>query len=173
VPGPPRIGYHRLIASGSLAALHAVLTFVYAIPGLARGYPPPPGVNRINIVTYIESLGPVWQIGFGLTASLLIAGMIRHAWLSVAHTVAGSGMAVFSSALWLGFAFSTPKPSVLPCLGFTACVIWHLTIGVTFARLAAVSRTAADRAASVEDLPPQPAPRRPNRRRSGPCPPST
>lgn len=140
MPGPPRIGYHRLIATSTLAALHAVLAVVYAVPNLARGYPPPPGVTRVSIVSYIESLGPVWQIAFGLTAVALFTGMVVHRFLAIAHTLAGAGMSMFAAALWLGFAFSSPAPSLLPSLGFTACVVWHLTIGVTFAKLASLPK---------------------------------
>jgi hypothetical protein len=157
IPGPPRIGYHRLVATFALAALHGTLALVYLTPGLARGYPPPPNVNRVSIVTYIESLGPVWQITFGLTAVLLVVGMFRHKLLALAHTVAGAGMSMFASALWLGFAFSSPKPAILSALGFTACVVWHLTIGVTFARLAVMP-------VDQVDYPPPPRPRQRRRR---------
>lgn len=137
----PRIGYHRVIASTTLALLHSSLALSYAVGSLSRG----PGITspnavRVSIVSYIDSLGPVWQIGFGSTALMLVIGLINHRYLAVAHALGGAAVAVFATALWFGFAFSDPRPAVLSPIAYTCTVVWHLTIGVTYARLSSLHR---------------------------------
>ncbi len=131
-----RIGLQRTVASGFLALAHGFLAIAYAFPAITRGYPPPPDVRRISIVLYIDSLGPVWQIAFGLTGAVLgFAVLVRHRTLALAHTLGGAAMAVYGSALWIGFALSEPRPTVTGAVAYTGLTIWHLTIGVTYARL--------------------------------------
>lgn len=132
----PRIGYHRFIASSALALLHVLLALSFAFGSLSRRSSLTTGGDRLLIVSYIDSLGPVWQIGFGSTAAMLILGLIRHRWLALAHTLGGAAVAVFACALWFGFVFSDPRPPVLAPLAYVAITAWHLTIGVTYARLA-------------------------------------
>lgn len=134
-----RIGAHRLIASSSLAVMHGALAIAYTFPWLARSSAPPrPG--QVSIVLYIDSLGPVWQLAFGLTAAVLLAGLVWPRWLALAHTLGGAALAVFSAGLWLGYALSEPRPSMLTALGYSACVVWHLTIGVTYSKVSSLQR---------------------------------
>lgn len=135
-----RIGAHRLIASGALALLHGMLAIAYTFPWLARSAAAVRGPGTVSVVLYIDSLGPVWQLAFGVTAALLLVGLAYRRLLAIAHTLGGSALAVFAAGLWLGWAFSEPRPSMLTALGYTACVVWHLTIGVTYARIASLAQ---------------------------------
>ncbi len=163
MPAPPRIGYHRVIASTTLALLHSSLALSYSIGSLSRGPGiTTPGAVRVSIVSYIDSLGPVWQIGFGSTAALLVIGLIRHRHLALAHTLGGAAVAVFATALWFGFAFSDPRPAVLSPIAYTCTVVWHLTIGVTYARLNSLPRSSV-----VVPPPPSVPPTHRRRKRTG------
>ena len=130
---PPRIGYHRFVASGCLAAGHAALAYAYLTPDLARGAGPRPG--QISIMLYIDSLGPVWQLAFGVTALLLVGGLTVPRWLATAHTVSGAVVGGLGASLWAGFAFSEPRPAILSAIAYTLITVWHVTISVTYARL--------------------------------------
>lgn len=129
----------RLLASATLASVHGVLALAYAFPDLARGTAPTAGGNRVSIVSYLDSLGPVWQTVFGLTGAAIVAGLVFPRWLALAHTLAGAGLAVFAAALWFGFAFSDPRPAILSALGYSAAVVWHMTIAATYSRMSAMA----------------------------------
>lgn len=127
-----RLGVIDLAGTVVLTALHAALGIAYIHPRLARGvYAPLPG--RVSVVSYIDDLAlPGWQVGFCVTAALLLLALYWTRWLPTAHGLAAGVMSIYVAALWFGFALSEQRPSIVTALGFTAVTLWHVVLAVTY-----------------------------------------
>lgn len=124
----------RRIATGSLAFTHLLLAFAYSQPALSRSTLPSLPTNstspgQISIVSYIDSLGPIWLIGFGVTSLLLITALLlRPLWLRWAHVAALAVSTSFCFALWAGFALSSPRPTIIAATLSIAVVGGHFAM---------------------------------------------
>jgi hypothetical protein len=141
----------RLPESTMLAVLNALLAVAYSFGTLARGSAPPsPG--RVSIVLLIDSLGPVWQGAFGLVAALLFIGLLRPGLLPIGHILGAGVTTIYATAIWIGWGFSTPRPSVISALAFTALIGWHFALSVSYARGPSLTSRKAPRPPSVSDI---------------------
>jgi hypothetical protein len=132
-----RVGWHRIVATSVLAFYCAIFAYLYALPLPLRAGPEAVSLGRVSVVLYIDSLGPVWQAGFGLSTLALAAGLIWHRVLAWAHTGSGAVTTTYASSLWIGFFASSPHPPPLPTAGYalatSAVALWHFQIGVAYA----------------------------------------
>lgn len=107
-----------------LALCHIGLVWAYVDP---RFVARPLGPGQVSVVRHIETLGPVWVIGFGLTAAGIVIALAwrpRHLWL--AH-VAGVGMTLgYAVALWTGAWFSRPTAPIMSAVLATVVAATHL-----------------------------------------------
>jgi hypothetical protein len=128
----------RQISTGSLGLIHLGLAYAYANPALSVS-PLPPGTSRVSIVSYINSLGPIWLIAYGSTGAFLIVALLTAPrLLRWAHVAGVSVATTYSLALWAGFALSDPRPTIISALLSLAMVTWHITLSDLYSTSAPV-----------------------------------
>lgn len=131
IPLYQRLGVIDVSGTVALAVLHTVLAVSYAVPGIATGvYAPTPG--RVSVVSYIDQLGPIWTVAFGVTAVGLLCAVRWTNALIPAHAVGGGAMAIFTAALWFSYGASNPRPTILTALFATTVLLWHVFLAVTY-----------------------------------------
>lgn len=117
----------RRLATGGLGVIHLALAYAYAFPPLSQSPPPATG-TRVSIVAFINDIGPLWLIGFGLTGLALLAGLRWPAGLRWIHTSSVTIAAIYSAAIWSGWLLSDPRPSMVAAVLSTAPVAWHIAM---------------------------------------------
>lgn len=123
----------RKIATGSLGLVHLLLAFAYSQPALSVA-PPSPGQIRVSVVNYINNLGPVWLVAFGVTgAALITALLLAPRWLGPAHVGGVLVTSFYSIALWSGFVLSTPRPTIIAATLSVTLVLWHVAMSDLYA----------------------------------------
>lgn len=128
-----RLGVVDVAGTVVLGLLHAVMGVAYIVPGLARGSATATAPGRISVVTYVDQLAlPAWQIGFTMSALLLLLAVRYTRWLVVVHGIGAGMMATYTAALWAGYILSDPRPSIVTAVGFTATLLWHGVLAVTY-----------------------------------------
>lgn len=105
----------RPFASWTLCSLQWVFALLHLVPPWAYSSA---GRTSVGVVAYINSLGPIWTIDFGLTSMILtVALLLRPKLLWVAHLLCGASFAAYSSALFFSAAFNHPAgPFTYPTL---------------------------------------------------------
>jgi hypothetical protein len=114
----------RTSVSALLLGVSAFLAVAYAVPGWAVSATLPPG--RRSVVAFLDQLGPIWTIAFGLTALLLLYGLRlrRHRVLVFAHLLGVTVTAWWFAALLIGALISDPTgPFVTSMLAFAVTVL--------------------------------------------------
>jgi hypothetical protein len=130
----------RKIASGGLGLIHLALAYAYTQPVLSQA-PTPPGADRVSIVAYINALGPVWLIGFGITGAGLIAALTAYPRaLSWAHTAGVAVATTYSTAIWVGFALSASRPTIISAVLSVTVVLWHVSMSDLYSGTDGVQR---------------------------------
>lgn len=126
-----RFGVIDVSGTAALGVLHTGLAVAYLVPGLAASaVPATPG--RVSVVSSLDALGPVWQVAFGLTALLMFAALYWTEMLFWAHALGAGAVAIFTAALWFGWAASDPRPSIISSLFASAVLVWHIVLVVTY-----------------------------------------
>jgi len=113
-----RQGMTRILAIGHLVFFLAWL-FPFHGPVL-------PG--RLNIPAVVASNAPVWTVGFGVTAALLIVAVIRRSMAAWGHAVGAVATMSYGAASLFSALFSTPYGSVLPGGAFLLIAAWHYAL---------------------------------------------
>ncbi|MBC8091369.1 MAG: hypothetical protein H7Y15_05395 [Pseudonocardia sp.] len=125
--GPSTLTRPRVLSTGSLGFVHLGLAYAYSQPALSVNPAIPVGGGRVSVVSYINALGPVWLVGFGITGALLIAALLLVprllAWAHVGGVLVST---VYSFALWAGFVLSTPRPTIIAAVLSVGIMMWHI-----------------------------------------------
>lgn len=116
-----------------LAFVSACLAVAYAIPGLgvARAAAPP---GRRSIISYLETLGPVWATAFGVVAGLLVWGLLSDRLLEVWHASGAAVSAGYAVALWYGALASRPVGTVVGAVLSLLMLSLHVWSAMDYAR---------------------------------------
>lgn len=104
-----------------LLAVQAVVSILHLFPNLV--YRPNPRTARV--VEFVNSLGPWWAVGFGLSSVVLFGTLVCQRFRHVGH---GGGVFTwvwFSAALWFGAVASTPTGPILFACVATGLVAVH------------------------------------------------
>ncbi len=118
----------RRLATGSLGLIHLALAYTYSQPNLSVT-PPTPGITRVSVVSYINALGPVWLIGFGITGAAMVAALLLFPRaLAGVHVVGVLISTSYSFALWAGFVLSTPRPTIIASVLSVTVMLWHIAM---------------------------------------------
>lgn len=108
---------------------YALITVAYIVAPPARIARP--GV--VSIARYIDQLGPVWSLGFGVVAVGLIATLLLRRWQWLAHSVAAAVIAGYGAASLLsGFLSEAFYGSPLAMVCF-ATMVTHLVFARRYA----------------------------------------
>lgn len=108
------------------------LGFAYRVPALTRPTPRP-GARQISIVQTIDSIGPVWFGGFaGVGVFMIVALMLGPRVLTWAHGAALVIFGMFSSAVWLGWAFSDPRPAIVSPILAVMVTVFNLLLVLVY-----------------------------------------
>lgn len=122
-----------VVTSAVLLVLNVVLAVAYLVP--AWSHPPIQVVGRVSIVNYIDSGGPWWIVGFGVTGVGGLAALTLRRWRLLAHSAAGVVAGMYAAALWFGALTSHPHTSLIPpILASTYCVL-HMILADVYAEV--------------------------------------
>lgn len=102
-----------------MALLQAVAAVMHAFPRLV--YPNRP--TTTTVIVYINSLGPVWVVLFGVTALGIAASLYTRRWMNWSHLAAAAVWVAYASALGYG-AWSTGGTWFFPAVA-AAVVFVH------------------------------------------------
>lgn len=124
----------RRAGTATLTLAHLVLAFAYSQPELSQSPALASGPGRVSIVTYLNGLGPVWLIAYGVTAVWLAAGLLwKPGLLRWGHSVGLAVAATYDVAIWLGFAFSAPpRPTIISAALGLALVGGHVAMSIAY-----------------------------------------
>lgn len=120
---PARLRARRVAASWVLCCLQLAFSILHTHAPWAYRVD---GRTSTGVVAYINSLGPVWAVLFGVTA-VIMAGLLvigeEGWWLSsktwVGHLLCGVVFAAFTAALFTSAISNTPAgPFTYPTLAF-------------------------------------------------------
>lgn len=115
----------RRIATVGLAIGHFMVAMAYSVPSLS--IPPagtlPPGA--VSIVNYIDSNGPWWIVGYGLSGVLLAAALLTNRGLQWAHALAAAVCGAYSTAALIGAFSSEPIRPIILGVAFGMAVVAH------------------------------------------------
>jgi hypothetical protein len=108
------------------------LGFAYSNPALTRPIPRP-GQRQVSVVQAIDSIGPVWFAGFaGVGVFLIVALMLGPRVLTYAHGAAFVLFGMFTAAVWLGWAFSDPRPAIVSPILAVVVTVFNLLLVLVY-----------------------------------------
>jgi hypothetical protein len=126
----------RPAASWVLCSLQAIFAVLHFFPSLAYRVPTPASPTpapTMSIVAYIDSLGPFWVYGFGVSAAVLALSLRwKKSSRTYTHIFCGGVFASYMIALFFGALFDHPHgPLTLPIL---AClpVAGHAFLAISY-----------------------------------------
>lgn len=90
VRSPPR---YRLASS-----LGVLLALLGAFLHYTTRDPRP--VQRANVISYLETIGPFWPVAFGVTVACLLLALATRYGLNLAHMLAAGVLAAYAFALF-------------------------------------------------------------------------
>lgn len=124
----PKSTRPRLTATISLVFANWLFSVSYRFPEqLVQRFTRPSGV-RVSIVQYLETLGPVWIVGFSLAAIAMTYAVISRRALVTAHVLGGMIWAGYSTALLFGVFASNPIGSILLPGCAVVITVFHLSL---------------------------------------------
>lgn len=106
-------GHIAEVGSLMLAVVSVALGFAYQTPALTRPVQRP-GSRQVSIVQAIDAIGPVWFLAFVAVGVLTLVGlMLSNRIMVIAHSAGTVIFGMFTAAVWLGWAFSDPRPTIV------------------------------------------------------------
>jgi hypothetical protein len=117
-------------ASLLLLGLQAVAAVLHAVPGLV--YPSRTGRTTTRLVAYIQDLGPLWVLAFGVS-SLLLGGLLwRGRGVHYGHLGCAAVWVMYVVALWIGALADTPHGTVFYPVVTTIVFSFHLLLAASY-----------------------------------------
>lgn len=122
----------------ALSVVLAVGQLTIAIFYLFPGFLAPERPRTTVVVVALGQVGPIWTVWFGVTGLGLIAGLVTHKLLHVAHAATASSWLGFTFALEVG-AIATGGTHLLPAASLLLGAV-NLVAAASYSRDAGVGR---------------------------------
>lgn len=114
--------------SAALAVLQVALAVLHLFPRLVFSDSP-----VVAVVRFINDLGPVWSIGFGLSGAALALALRYRRCRHWSHLACVFVWAWYAAALWIGSFAVTPVAPVRLALIVTGLAVVHLVAASQYA----------------------------------------
>lgn len=105
-------------------------TVLHAVPRLV--YAPRTGRTTTRVVAYIQDLGPLWVLAFGVTSLLLAAALLRRRGVHYGHLACATVWVIYAVALWIGALADTPHGTVFYPVVVTIVFGFHLLLAASY-----------------------------------------
>lgn len=113
----------RFSISWVITVGNALMAFLYSNPALLVRRPNPASRSQ-SLVAYIEQLGPIWIISFGVSAVVLAASLVIRRYLPAAHSLSSAVWAGYSTAvLWTALTNDPKGPYLTSSLAVVITII--------------------------------------------------
>jgi hypothetical protein len=103
---------------------------LHAVPGLV--YASRLGRSTTRIVAYIQDLGPLWVLAFGITSLILSVALVRRRGVHYGHLACAGVWVVYAVALWIGALADKPHGTVFYPTVTTVLVAIHVILAASY-----------------------------------------
>jgi polyferredoxin len=115
--------WRQRAGSIALGAVALLLAIAYSHPALS--VPQYLTLGRVSVVSFIDTRGPFWMVGFGITALGVAAGLLTHRAMAIVHSVGLFVSASFAAAIWYGAVTSQPPGPYVSAIMATGYCAFH------------------------------------------------
>jgi hypothetical protein len=129
---PITVSRGRRIASVGLALGHFAMAMAYSVPSLSIARPGtlPPGA--VSVVNYIDSNGPWWIIGYGLSGLAIAVALCTARGLQWSHASGAVVCGAYSTAAFIGAFSSEPIRPIIVGTAFAMAMASHLGLSESY-----------------------------------------
>lgn len=119
----------RRIVSSFLAVFQLYFAVLYLFPSLT--YPSTPSPT-VRIVLFIQSLGPYFTMGFGISGGVLAVALLLRRFIYVGHLFCLMVFVSYTMALWLGAFTQQPHGSIIAPSLCLVPVVGHAALALSY-----------------------------------------
>lgn len=117
----------RMIVSFCLAIFQLYFAVLYIFPSFTSSPAP-----TVKVIQFIQSLGPFFTVGFGISGGLLLATLLWRRFIHVGHMCCLAVFMSYGVALWFGAFGQHPHGTLIgPSLCFVP-IIGHAALALSY-----------------------------------------